>query len=72
MKQRLFFYRIRIYGNQPAVNHGFQHTVYVLPDLASAEAVIVDGTPMMAEVASNLLVFQLFIKQGFHDVSSLD
>jgi hypothetical protein len=61
MEKGLFFDRIDMAGDNPAVYQGIQYAVLIFPDVAQSATTLFYNAPMGAKVASNFLVFQRLI-----------
>jgi len=66
MKKGFFFYGVNVLGDKPSINQGLEHCITVFTNTTDPALAAFDDAPVVAQIASNLAVFQLFIKTGFH------
>jgi hypothetical protein len=68
MKEWLFFYWINMIGAGKSIDKGKERTVFILPHPAEASFPIIDLAVMATQETMYLLIFQLFVKEGFFHV----
>jgi hypothetical protein len=68
MKEWFFFYWINMMGAGKSIDEGMEYSTLILPNPAETPFPIIDLAVMATQETMYLLIFQLFVKEGFFHV----